>query len=84
MKEIDWTGPRGDGLSDMSSKLLETCIAAKRGGADFPTVWQTILRGHPLVIGPPVSRLDGGMAILEVSLINGQRIVHDHAGYRLA
>ena len=71
-------------MSDMASKLLATCIAAKRDGADFPTVWQTILRGHPLVIGPPVSRLDGDVAILEVSLINGQRIVHDHAGYRLA
>ncbi len=68
----------------MASNLLESCIAAKRAGADFPTVWQTILRGHPLVVGPPVSRLDGGVAILEVSLINGQRIVHDHVGYRLA
>jgi hypothetical protein len=68
----------------MPSDLLQTCIAAKRDGADFPTVWQTILRGHPLVIGPPVSRLDDGAAVLEVSLINGQRIVHDQVGYRLA
>lgn len=68
----------------MPSNLLQTCIAAKHEGADFPTVWQTILRGHPLVIGPPVSRLDGDVAILEINLINGQRIVHDRAGYRLA
>ncbi len=68
----------------MASNLLELCVAAKRSGADFPTVWQTILRGHPLVVGPPVSRLDGGAAILEVSLINGQRLIHDHVGYRLA
>ena len=68
----------------MARNLLQSCVAAKHAGADFPTVWQTILRGHPLVIGPPVSRLDGGAAILEVSLIDGQRIVHDHAGYRLA
>ena len=31
-------------MSDMASKLLATCIAAKHDGADFPTVWQTILR----------------------------------------
>jgi len=68
----------------MPDNLLQSCIAAKRNGADFPTVWQTILRGHPLVMGPPVQRLDEGVASLEISLINGQRIVHDQNGYRLA
>lgn len=64
--------------------LLKECTAAKEAGADFPTIWQTILRSHPLVIGPPVQRLEGREAVLEVSLINGQRIVLDQRGYRLA
>ncbi len=68
----------------MASELLQACVAAKRAGADFPTIWQTILRGHPLVIGPPVQRLEGQQPVLEVSLINGQRLVLDQSGYRLA
>ncbi len=68
----------------MASELLQACVKAKRAGADFPTIWQTILRGHPLVVGPPVQRLEGQQPILEVALINGQRIVLDHLGYRLA
>ena len=64
--------------------LLNTCAAAKEAGADFPTIWQTILKSHPLVIGPPVQRLEGHEAVLEICLINGQRIVLDQRGYRLA
>jgi hypothetical protein len=67
----------------MTTDLLAKCTAAKRDGADFPTIWQTILKGHPLVIGPPVQRLEGEEAVLEVSLINGQRILLGQTGYRL-
>jgi hypothetical protein len=35
-------------------------------------------------MGPPVQRLEGREPVLEVSLINGQRIVLDQRGYRLA
>jgi hypothetical protein len=68
----------------MATNLLEECTAAKEAGADFPTIWQTILKSHPLVMGPPVQRLEGREPVLEVSLINGQRIVLDQRGYRLA
>ena len=67
----------------MPSELLKKCMGAKRDGADFPTIWQTILKGHPLVKGPPVQRLEGREAVLEIWLINGQRIVLDQSGYRL-
>jgi hypothetical protein len=49
------------------------------GGSDFPTVWQTILRGHPLILGMPEQRLEGGRAQLHVRLITGQRLVFDSA-----
>jgi len=67
----------------MARNLLNECTAAKEAGADFPTIWQTILKSHPLVMGPPIQRLEGEEAVLEISLINGQRIVLDQRGYRL-
>ena len=68
----------------MAIDLLNKCTAAKQAGVDFPTVWQTILKSHPLVIGPPVQRLEDHEAVLEISLIDGRRIVLDQHGYRLA
>lgn len=67
----------------MAPDLLKECTAAKQAGADFPTIWRTILKCHPLVMGPPVQRLEGREAVLEVCLINGRRIVLDQHGYRL-
>jgi hypothetical protein len=68
----------------MARDLLKKCTAAKQAGADFPTIWQTILKSHPLVMGPPIQRLEGQEPVLEICLINGQRIVLDQTGYRLA
>ncbi|HMN84799.1 MAG TPA: hypothetical protein PKA74_02250 [Bauldia sp.] len=55
--------------------LLAAVRAAAEGGADFPTIWNSILRRHPLVAGSPVQRLDGTTALLEVPLILGRRLV---------
>jgi hypothetical protein len=61
-------------LDRTSRGLLEKCIAASRDGADFPTIWHGIIKSHPLVIGPPVQRVSGG---LEIVLISGQRLLYD-------
>jgi hypothetical protein len=34
--------------------LAIRCSAAARSGADFPSVWNSVLKGHPLVVSPPV------------------------------
>jgi hypothetical protein len=60
-----------------SDHLLAKCAASIGSGDDFPTIWQTILRGHPLVLGPPVQGVSGGRLRLEVFLITGQRLVFD-------
>jgi hypothetical protein len=60
-----------------SDHLLAKCAASIGSGADFPTIWQTILRGHPLVISPPVQGVGGGRVRLEGFLITGQRLVFD-------
>jgi|GEM_PF-1936807 len=36
-------------------KLLDDCIAANQAGQDFPTIWNTILKGHRLVASIPLS-----------------------------
>ena len=56
-------------------KLTAACLAAADTGADFPTVWQTILKGHPDVAGPPIQRMEGSTALLEIPLVTGERIV---------
>ena len=58
-----------------TEELLAACLAAARAGADFPTIWHTILRRHPIVAGTPVQRIDGTSARLEVPLTLGRRRV---------
>jgi len=41
------------------SDLVQKCNEAMRLGVDFPTLWHTIIKPDPDVIGPPVQRLDG-------------------------
>ena len=53
----------------MPVDLVEGCIVARNGGADFPTVWETVLRRHWLVNGIPVQTIDNGRIQLEIRLI---------------
>ena len=65
--------------------LVERCIVARSGGADFPTVWETVLRRHWLVNGIPVQTIDNGRIQLEIRLITGHRLIYDSTanGYSL-
>jgi hypothetical protein len=69
-------------LSDTANALTRQCAAAAARGADFPTVWNTILKAHPLVIGRPRQTLHEGQARLEISLITGQRLIFDSSSGR--
>jgi hypothetical protein len=44
---------------ERANDLARLCTEVVRKGDDFPTVWQTLLKGHPLVEGIPRQRLDG-------------------------
>lgn len=57
--------------------LVQKCNEAMRLGVDFPTLWHTIIKPHPSVIGPPVQRLDGNRTYLEIALLRGDRLVID-------
>jgi hypothetical protein len=51
-----------------------------RAGSDFPTVWDTVLKGHALVAGQPIQGFDDEeRPQLEIQLINGQRLVYNSA-----
>ena len=70
-------------MFDSSSKLLALCVAARRDGKDFPTIWQDILKGHPTVLGIPATVMIGGESMLAIPLITGQRLVFGAGGFSL-
>ena len=69
----------GCGVDQLSSGLLQRCTDAARNGADFPTIWETILRRHRFVIGPPEQVMDGDRTQLRIRLTTGQSLVFDSA-----
>jgi len=60
-----------------TAELLAHCEAVRSAGADFPTLWNEVLKSHPLVIGPPVQAIRGGRVRLEVRLIDGRSLAFD-------
>jgi len=62
-------------LTTSAEQLVAACVAAAEKGADFPTVWRTVLKRHLFVTGLPMQRMIGERALLEVHLISGERIV---------
>ena len=57
--------------------LAKTCTELVRKGEDFPTVWSTLLKRHPLVAGIPHSKVEGARTVLEIRLITGERLIFD-------
>ncbi|MGZ5841479.1 MAG: hypothetical protein ACXWJ8_06025 [Xanthobacteraceae bacterium] len=57
--------------------LAQQCTELVRGGNDFPDIWITMLKRHPLVDGIPQSKMLGGRAVLEIRLITGERLLFD-------
>lgn len=70
-------------MADMASELVRACIEARADGADFPTIWQSILSGHPLVSGLPVQGADVTSPALEVHLLTGQCVVYRAGAFTL-
>jgi hypothetical protein len=61
----------------MHEDLLSRCREAMRRGADFPTLWHSVIKAHPAVSGVPVQRCEGSRAYLEVPLLRGDWLVVD-------
>jgi hypothetical protein len=65
-------------------ELLRACERAQDLGDDFPTVWNTLLRRCPLVIGLPSHEVSDGEARIVVRLITGQKLLSAAHGFSLA
>ena len=64
-------------VDETADELIQNCITATREGADFPTVWQTLVSGHSLVAGPPIQSIESGRVCLKIPLIDTQWFVFD-------
>jgi hypothetical protein len=58
--------------------LVRKCNEAMRLGVDFPTLWHTVIKPDPAVVGPPIQRLDGSRTYLEIPLLRGDWLVIDN------
>jgi len=74
---------RQENRGGAGDQLLNMCIAAQQKGADFPTIWNNVLKRSGLVRGPPVQLVHEGRGMLEVKLITGQVIVFGPWGYSM-
>jgi len=62
---------------ERAQNLAESCTELVRKGNDFPTVWATVLKSHPLVNGVPESRFAVDRGVLVIRLITGERLLFD-------
>ena len=66
-------------VDETADQLVRRCVAAMSEAADFPTLWDTVLRRHSLVVGPPIQRIEGGRAWLRIPLVTNQWFVFESA-----
>src|SRR5262249_6318403 len=68
----------GSGARGVCRSSRRREIAPSQGtryGADFSTIWSSILENHPLVTGLSRQSIKAGRITIEVPLITGQRLV---------
>lgn len=71
-------------MNDVSAlELLRQCEEAHAAGRDFPTIWNTLLKRHPLVPGIPGCEVRGGEAFIVVRLLSGQKLASSMRGFSL-
>ena len=64
---------------DTADQLVRRCVAAMSEAADFPTLWDTVLRRHSLVVGPPIQGVESGSVWLRIPLVTKQWLVFESA-----
>ena len=58
-------------MNQAADRLAEQCTQAARDGVDFPSIWDSILKKHTLVISPPVQTFEDERSHLDIRLRNG-------------
>lgn len=69
--------------SEWAEDLLARCVTVRQRGEDFPTIWNNILRRHPLVLGPPVQVIATPDPMLRIQLVNGQSLCFQNGTFSL-
>ncbi|GLS38176.1 hypothetical protein GCM10010869_37700 [Mesorhizobium tianshanense] len=70
-------------MANIVSRLVKECNLTRSKGVDFPTIWQTTLKGHAYVAGPPMQDRNQEGPILKIPLITGRYLIFDASGFRL-
>lgn len=73
-------------MADRSSaeELLTLCERGRADGLDFPTIWNLILKKHPLVNGLPGHKIKDGEVLIVVRLLNGRELLSSIRGFSLS
>ena len=71
-------------MIDSAEELTRLCNEAHAQGADFPTIWRTVLSTHPWICGLPRQVRMDGEPVLEAGLLTGQRVLFRSGGFTLA
>jgi hypothetical protein len=58
-------------MSETADSLAAACTRAAREGAEFPAIWDSILKTHALVVSPPIQAFDDERPHLDIRLRNG-------------
>ena len=58
-------------MSELADSLVEACTTAAQEGAEYPAIWDSILKAHVLVASPPIQTFDDEQPHLDVRLRNG-------------
>ena len=66
-------------IDETADQLVQRCVAAMGEGTDFPTLWDTVLRRHSLVAGPPIQGIESGRVWLRIPLVTKQWLVFESA-----
>lgn len=62
----------------MPDDLVKQCAVSMRAGVDFPTLWNSVIKPHPSVVGVPVQRIDDNRRpYIEIPLLRGDWLVVD-------
>jgi len=67
----------------LADELQAICRAARKAGADFPTIWQDRLKRHPMVVDIPTHLVRAGRPILSVPMLGGGHLLFDDEEVRL-
>lgn len=70
-------------MADVVSRLVRECNLIRSKGTDFPTIWQTTLKMHSYITGPPMQDRDEQGPILKIPLITGRHLIFGASGFRL-